>query len=490
MSTGDQTQYIRTKLAERGSEQGAHFMMDGFDRWAESNTPARAGQEEKMPAETQMVNYGGAMTLSKAKRLQALMNGMHGGRSVNIAGIPIEVPDFIFDGIEVAKKLLSVAEWAVSFVDEFAEDLTDNVIDKPEAYSASVIADCKELITVLKSFKPFIDSVKWILKLARDIGVMGSGRRGGKKLVGGDWAATFEQARKTIERAVQWYTWFKSKANTLKVILKLQSVQKVGGQKLLDYLTPIFDAIGFGRHGGALTDVTRMGGPMTLEDKMAYEQGLIGAERMGGPMTAEEKMQYMSPEDKKYLMDVEKKRSQVVGGRRGKKGHCCCDDSGSEGRGGALPILDLSSPKRKVGGIGSLKKLETLLKPSSIPKLPPMPKFLGGTRGAEPRGLVEFTTGGRKRGAAKQTAVMEMAPTRGISGMVGGPAGGRRKVGGASCGGRKPSARGEIVKKVMREQGLSLPQASKYVKEHGLYPMSGGKRTPEQYEQYLDNKYS
>jgi len=34
---------------------------------------------------------------------------------------------------------------------------------------------------------------------------------------------------------------------------------------------------------------------------------------------------------------------------------------------------------------------------------------------------------------------------------------------------RKPSARGAIVKKVMKEHGLNLPQASKYVKEHGLY---------------------
>ena len=34
---------------------------------------------------------------------------------------------------------------------------------------------------------------------------------------------------------------------------------------------------------------------------------------------------------------------------------------------------------------------------------------------------------------------------------------------------RKPSARNMIVKKVMAEHGLSLPQASKYVKEHGLY---------------------
>jgi hypothetical protein len=34
---------------------------------------------------------------------------------------------------------------------------------------------------------------------------------------------------------------------------------------------------------------------------------------------------------------------------------------------------------------------------------------------------------------------------------------------------RKPNARNELVKKVMKEHGLSLPNASKYVKEHGLY---------------------
>jgi len=36
-------------------------------------------------------------------------------------------------------------------------------------------------------------------------------------------------------------------------------------------------------------------------------------------------------------------------------------------------------------------------------------------------------------------------------------------------GGKKPSARGAIVSKIMKEKGLSLPMASKYVKEHGLY---------------------
>ena len=57
MSTGDQTQYIRSKMAERGSERGVSFMRDGFDRWAESETPARSGQMEKIPAETQIELY-------------------------------------------------------------------------------------------------------------------------------------------------------------------------------------------------------------------------------------------------------------------------------------------------------------------------------------------------------------------------------------------------------------------------------------------------
>lgn len=41
-------------------------------------------------------------------------------------------------------------------------------------------------------------------------------------------------------------------------------------------------------------------------------------------------------------------------------------------------------------------------------------------------------------------------------------------VGGAS-GGRKPSKRNEIVKKVMREKGMSMIEASKYVKANNLY---------------------
>ena len=40
---------------------------------------------------------------------------------------------------------------------------------------------------------------------------------------------------------------------------------------------------------------------------------------------------------------------------------------------------------------------------------------------------------------------------------------------GRMVGGRKPNARAAIVKKVMAEKGMKMIEASKYVKEHGLY---------------------
>jgi hypothetical protein len=45
---------------------------------------------------------------------------------------------------------------------------------------------------------------------------------------------------------------------------------------------------------------------------------------------------------------------------------------------------------------------------------------------------------------------------------------GRKKGGAAGCGGAR-SARGEIVKRVMAERGCGLGEASRIVKQEGLY---------------------
>ena len=58
--------------------------------------------------------------------------------------------------------------------------------------------------------------------------------------------------------------------------------------------------------------------------------------------------------------------------------------------------------------------------------------------------------------------LLEQGVSAGLAYAMGGQSIGR-KIGGGS------TKRGEIVKQVMKEQGLSLPQASKYVKENNLY---------------------
>lgn len=73
----------------------------------------------------------------------------------------------------------------------------------------------------------------------------------------------------------------------------------------------------------------------------------------------------------------------------------------------------------------------------------------------------------------------ELAPLAAASVAANAAMGGRRKrkcIGGASelyppavmKGGKKPSARGLLIKKVMAQRKCSLPEASKYIKEHNL----------------------
>jgi hypothetical protein len=160
----------------------------------------------------------------------------------------------------------------------------------------------------------------------------------------------------------------------------------------------------------------------------------------------------------------------LLGVVAGKGRSCQC----SGGKKSSLPILDVNTmtmqrgPKR--GGMKSLGHQQMEFGKTMQGDFAPMRPEEGSFYYAgEPQDM------GRKMGGMRYQAPPEMYGTYESNYM--GPSmgtapkrpGTMRVVGGASCGGRKPSARGEIVKKVMREQGLSLPQASKYVKERGLY---------------------
>jgi hypothetical protein len=53
------TLYVRGKAAERGAYKQS-FMRDGFNEWAESDAPARIGQQEKIPASTVNTTMSGS----------------------------------------------------------------------------------------------------------------------------------------------------------------------------------------------------------------------------------------------------------------------------------------------------------------------------------------------------------------------------------------------------------------------------------------------
>jgi hypothetical protein len=64
------TQYLRGKTRERGGET-AHFMTDGFDRWAETSAPASFNSMEKIP--TELINDDMASGIRYSQKLDGMV---------------------------------------------------------------------------------------------------------------------------------------------------------------------------------------------------------------------------------------------------------------------------------------------------------------------------------------------------------------------------------------------------------------------------------
>ena len=375
MSTGDQSQYVRAKMAERGSNAQAKFMMDGFDRWAESETPAREGQMEKIPAESQMASYGGALTLSKARQKLLKLEGLHGGLH---GGVEL-VPQSVKDAAEFAKKMIQTWRNVSSRIDSFLEELQDQVIDDPKR-SPSLIAFAKKIKGWFENLRGLKDILDGAAKLAESLGA-GKKRKHSVKLHGGaslSWSDLAGYATKIKDM----YMWLKENTGHVRAILELKALQPEGKQ-ILDAVNPILKAVGMGRHGGM-------------------------------------------------------KHSLAIGEME----HCQCAHGGRKRAAKKVVMLD---------------------------------DFMGGRHGGAAIGLAPAMVMSNDYYEKKPQKPMDDSPKRApmdvnspyVHKLSAVSVGGRRH--GGAHGGRAPSARGAIVKKVMAQHGLSLPQASKYVKEHGLY---------------------
>ena len=491
MSTGDQSGYMRAKMAERGTSQGVQFMRDGFDNWAESTTPARAGQVEKMPAETQMQNTGGAMSVAKAKRLAKKMGiitysdgAMCGGRSF----LGVEIPDIVEKAIEYGEKILNFALLVEKKLPEIQEAIQDEIIDNEDdpSITAQDRKMAKAFLPLVASLKPYLATLKNIKAFPDQIkSALGSVGVGGNLRGGATAAERFKQAVDFLQKA---YTKLKTYIDYLTTngkfllqLLKLRPLQPIGNE-ILDKIKPILGLVGLGRksrkakcecsdseeyHGGRVVyhegvEVPgrfNRGGTRSPNDR-GYVRGGFGFDFGQLPGFGPQKQIGYSGDSGEpqqgLMMGGPGMQESVYMGEPGKQmGYSGVSMIGGPG------MQEYSAPMRpsNEGRIEEIRQKMMRIKDSNMSSakkeeaLEVLEKEIRGLMSKGGRTIFHYNKGPSSRGG-KTIYQSTMSSSKGPSRPVGG---------------RKPSARGEIVKKVMKEKGLSLPQASKYVKENNLY---------------------
>ena len=213
MSTGDQSQYIRSKMAERGTQKAAQFMRDGFDRWAETTAPARSGGLEKEPLEESSLD-GGRMTLRQARSHLEDMGydgEMHGG--------------FILPGD--AQEFFNKAQQFAEFVGKVRNELP-NVITALR--SEDVPDDLKAWSTWLADALAMVDGG---LKLVG----LGKGKRGGAS-----WAQMGAAAYNAAKQIWEVYKLMRDNKQAIHILLDGPDANPNGvniGKTIATYLAKI-----------------------------------------------------------------------------------------------------------------------------------------------------------------------------------------------------------------------------------------------------------
>ena len=590
MSTGDQSEYMRGKMAERGASQGVQFSKDGFDRWAESTAPARAGQMEKEPAETQMVRTGGAMSVAEAKKfaekiakkygqsvtdmVESYKGGaMCGGRSF----LGIEIPEIVEKALDYGEKVLKFALLLKDKLPEIKQAIQEEIIDNDDdpSITANDKATAKAMLPILDDILKYLNMLQNIKNYADIItnALKGSGLRGGAAQTS---AQKFQAAVKYLgEKAQQllgYVSFFTKNAPFLKQMLRLRPLRPYG-QQILDKINPILALVGLGKggrrkqtcecsdseeyrgpsrkpmRGGFFPGMENMFGQQKQEATMMPMQGDYGMMQSGykgmqsgykgSPMGDDGGMQMdnydmstgkyestvaarpsseaaaqveglrrkikqidesdMSSKDKREMVKKLEKQIQDLEMRGGaadpelikrikaeinRLKNMRQDGARAtatkrkiesleaqlqelEMRGGFFSRLSRRSPVKRRGGMEMMESVNYGRDEKNDEMIKLQREFKEKARNLSPaerkkleKHYMELAKELQMRGGTVYRPTTSSSRPRKPDDTV---------VTSRAVGGRKPSARGAIVKKVMKERGLSLPEASRYVKENGLY---------------------
>ena len=441
-----QSAYLRSKFAERQGP-ALQFMKDGFDQWAESELPARAGQMEKEPAQSMGGACGGAMTVYQAKKMQKMYGPVvptMGGRKMSMSdeemtgGVKLKIPGTsvsweISDDSTMGKVLNSVSiginiyKEISRFINEMKMSLNNEIINNPDLTKPAkdgtpmttddllAVESLKKFSTVLYTKLETLQKYQKILDvIAKVLGQSIEGlNSGGADAVPIPPVVPIEPTGSNVTTSSAWMTWFKKVGSDLYNLIKWLYIERVNLVAVLK-LEPLQ-------------------GPHKIGEKIAtvlsnvFPPGASGLFGMAG--------KGKGGKSSKLLMTpllLRKLSESVHKMKASGSGQCACH-------------------KRKVGGI-RLPGLPSFGQQAyKIPVNPPPREAFDLVQAHDysTRPFVPDSEGGIA------------PPMRPMRGPAYAPYLGQ--------GGKKPSVRGAIVKKVMAEHGLSLPQASKYVKEHGLY---------------------
>jgi hypothetical protein len=356
------TQYLRGKTRERGTKT-ERFMTDGFDRWAESETPASFNSMEKLPTE---LTKG---TMATGMRYGQPLDGMVGSAR--------------------KRKGKKGGAW----YDEVWNKISNEFVN-PQSYLQQGVGQVTNEFTNPDSY------------LAQGVGKVGNE--------------------------------FTDKDSLLRAQYLGQAADGVA--KAAPILDMLGEQMGLGKGvGKTMAEVLK--GAQEV-NKAAKSVGL--GKKRGGRV-------YTSPYGRPYDRPV----------KGGKKG--------------ALDYVSEFVPESR-DSISQAKSYAPLLKmllkgqaPQYSSQIDEGAKFLGlGKKKGKKGGFIDFGAVGRafentfdpnKNGLAQafQPIPIQQAVKHSQAEV-------KNKEGG-----RKPSARNEIVKRVMAERGCSLPQASSIVKREGLY---------------------
>jgi hypothetical protein len=436
MATQDMSLYVRGKDEERKhGPKSVGFMKDGFQQWAESERPARGGGEPKTP-------------LSRTNDMRHSGIG-NGGALEDL--FKVTKTKYADDVPPAAKKALAAIHkkmkgGAISFDD--IKRFIDNIVQ--------VYNDVKEYAGPIKAlfksdalqnlqggkYKPVLDTA------VRYMEMVGFGKHGEDELMSED-----EEEMMRVG--------FKGSGNP--PIRRLDDIRMMTREEM-ERLNPGFSfggamgnvrQIGEGRHG-------RMGRlPPPLHDFLRQKYAMKGsalnfekAKEIAGDV-----VQFFR-DNKAFIhaiLESDAINSKVFAPPKDYPRKFAQGLSMLGLGGGRLPGMPEyeDCPEGYIDdGLLCRKPIKQVMKKDNLGIS--FPSFEGGEvipkkmkgRGVSISGLKSALSGVAEKVAA--------APS--VKAAV-------KKV----TGGRGPSRRGEIVRKVMREQGLSLAEASRYVKQHGLY---------------------